>query len=491
MDGAFRFDVLATLEELAAQRPDWPANITQDRSVSFAELFERVKSWVVLLQDNGVSPGHRVALTLPDEMLHLEVSWAIAACGAASFCLASFRTQDQRARMAETAAVDFHLIADPIFGVKSAKNVIIREDLRPTTHGPVSGHAFDDSNAEFLLFSTSGTTAAPKIFARKVGQLGPAVRAARISFDEMYAQHQEQCILLRGGSVEYDNHRISRFNQVLSGGANSIMQPFTPVGISEFCDATGVTVLSIGGYWLQAWLSDPNATRLSDKVLLSVGGAPVPRDQRRAVLEQITETFHLNYATSELGVISTALPDDHLKAENCIGLPNPGYQVSLRDAQGHEVEQGQTGTAWVRTTSGLQDYISGETGANSDGWFCTGDVLSVLPDGCLEFHGRRDDMFLMNGINIFPAAIEKCLLALPYVDEAVAYGIPSPQHGHIPAASVVLTTDGTAATQAEILKHCRHDLGLQFPRRLDIRDSIPKNEQGKPLRRVLIDEVSL
>jgi acyl-coenzyme A synthetase/AMP-(fatty) acid ligase len=100
----------------------------------------------------------------------------------------------------------------------------------------------------------------------------------------------------------------------------------------------------------------------------------------------------------------------------------------------------------------------------------------------LHVHGRIDDMMIMNGINIFPTEIERVLEAHPAVEAAAAFPIASRVHGQIPIAAVELRA-GCTCTPAELLGHARDQLGLRAPRRVEILAALPRNAQGKVVRR--------
>jgi len=119
-----------------------------------------------------------------------------------------------------------------------------------------------------------------------------------------------------------------------------------------------------------------------------------------------------------------------------------------------------------------------------DGWFYPGDVGTLRGDGQLIVQGRRDDMIVLNGLNIFPAEIERVLERHPSVAEAAALPLPSTVHGQIPVAAVVLRA-GESVTAAELRRFCHQHLGLRTPRRVLVLDQLPKNSQGKTMKRDL------
>ena len=120
-----------------------------------------------------------------------------------------------------------------------------------------------------------------------------------------------------------------------------------------------------------------------------------------------------------------------------------------------------------------------------DGWFYPGDVGTLRRDGQLIVQGRRDDMIVLNGLNIFPAEIERVLEGHPAVVEAAALPLPSMVHGQIPVAAVVLRA-GEGVTGAELRRYCHQHLGLRTPRRVLVLAQLPKNSQGKTVRRDLV-----
>jgi len=106
-------------------------------------------------------------------------------------------------------------------------------------------------------------------------------------------------------------------------------------------------------------------------------------------------------------------------------------------------------------------------------------------DGQLILDGRTDDMIILNGLNIFPAEIERVLESHPDVDCVAALGLPSQVHGQIPVAAVILKA-WVSATAVELRGFVRASLGLRAPRRIIVLDSFPRNSQGKVLKRELL-----
>jgi long-chain acyl-CoA synthetase len=118
------------------------------------------------------------------------------------------------------------------------------------------------------------------------------------------------------------------------------------------------------------------------------------------------------------------------------------------------------------------------------GWFYPGDLVRQLPGGALSVLGRKDDMMILNGINIFPSEVERVLESFPGVRHAVCFPLGSPVHGEIPVAAVELTRPD-AATPDALASFARGQLGVRSPRKIVVMDELPRNAQGKIVKRDL------
>jgi acyl-CoA synthetase (AMP-forming)/AMP-acid ligase II len=208
---------------------------------------------------------------------------------------------------------------------------------------------------------------------------------------------------------------------------------------------------------------------------------------RKDIMGVLSDNLYVLYATSEIGIISCAMPDQHERFPEGVGFPAAGVTLEIVGSDGTPVAPGEIGQIRLRKDGTPRGYVT-EPGATSnfqEGWFYPRDLVSLRPGEPLIFHGRADDVMILNGINIFPSAIEDILESHPDVKEAVAYAIKSRVHGEIPAAAVVLKDTSARRDPAHLLDHCRQTLGIRAPRQIAVVDIIPRNSAGKPLRRAL------
>ncbi|UJF31354.1 class I adenylate-forming enzyme family protein [Paenibacillus hexagrammi] len=121
-----------------------------------------------------------------------------------------------------------------------------------------------------------------------------------------------------------------------------------------------------------------------------------------------------------------------------------------------------------------------------DGWLHTGDMVYQGGDGLLYIAGRKDDMIIRGGMNIYPVEIEDVLLRDPRIREAVVYGVPDTKFGHKLIITVVPQED-CLITPSDVLQLCREHLAsYQYPDDIQIVDAMERNATGKTLRKRVI-----
>ncbi len=192
------------------------------------------------------------------------------------------------------------------------------------------------------------------------------------------------------------------------------------------------------------------------------------------------------YGTTETGPVSIVLPLDRaMDKVGCAGWPQPEAQVALRDAQGQDVAQGQTGEVWLRAPNVMRGYWQADGAAGvglQDGWFGTGDLGQQDPDACMRIVGRSKDMIISGGENIYPAEIENLLATLAGVAECAVIGLPNERWGEVPVAVLVRSPDaaGQGLQEEAVMRHLQSQIArFKWPRRVVWLPSLPKSALGK------------
>src|SRR3954468_17138665 len=197
------------------------------------------------------------------------------------------------------------------------------------------------------------------------------------------------------------------------------------------------------------------------------------------------------YGLSETSPVVCINRPDLEEFSGTIGYPVPSTDVSIRSPDGRVLPPGEAGALCVRGPQVMAGYWnrSDETARamTPDGFFRTGDVAELLPDGQVKLVDRIKDVIIVSGFNVYPNEVEAVLASHPGVLEAAVIGVPDEHVGEAVAAYIV-PKDPNLTVQ-DIRAYCRENLiGYKIPRRVEFRDSLPKSNVGKVLRRALRDE---
>lgn len=193
------------------------------------------------------------------------------------------------------------------------------------------------------------------------------------------------------------------------------------------------------------------------------------------------------YGLTETSPVISCNPGGGNKV-NSIGLPLPLTEIVLLDHQNQPVAVGERGELCMRGPQLMQGYWQQpEETANvidAQGWFHTGDIAILDPDGYHRIVDRKKDMILVSGFNVYPNELDAVLSQHPGVLECAAIGVPDEVTGEAIKMFVVLKD--SSVTQRQLRDFCRQQLtGYKVPKYFEIRDSLPKSAVGKILRREL------
>jgi long-chain acyl-CoA synthetase len=174
-----------------------------------------------------------------------------------------------------------------------------------------------------------------------------------------------------------------------------------------------------------------------------------------------------------------------------IGLPIPSTEVSIQTDDGTLLPIGEVGEICVRGPQVMQGYWNHpeETAKtiNKDGWLRTGDMGRMDERGYVYVEDRKKDMILVSGFNVYPNEVEGVVAAHDGVLEAAVIGVPDARCGE--AVKLFAVKRDPDLTAKQLIDHCRKSLtAYKIPKHIEFRDSLPKTNVGKVLRRALRDE---
>ncbi|MEH3120134.1 MAG: AMP-binding protein [Methylorubrum populi] len=225
------------------------------------------------------------------------------------------------------------------------------------------------------------------------------------------------------------------------------------------------------------------------KVDFVVGGGMAVQSAVAARWKQVTGTAIIEgYGLSETSPVVCVNPHRLQEWSGTIGYPVPSTEVSIRAEDGTALPFGVPGELCVRGPQVMAGYWNrpDETArvTTEDGFFRTGDVAVMTPDGQVRIVDRMKDMILVSGFNVYPNEVEDVLATHPGVLECAVVGAPCPDSGEMVVAHVVLR-DPSVSPDA-LKAHARAGLtGYKVPRRIVLHKTLPKTNVGKVLRRAL------
>ena len=170
-----------------------------------------------------------------------------------------------------------------------------------------------------------------------------------------------------------------------------------------------------------------------------------------------------------------------------IGVAVPSTEIACFGDNGHPVEPGEPGEIGARGPQVMKGYWNRPDETEKvmrDGWFLTGDIGVMDPDGYVRIVDRKKDMVVVSGFNVYPNEVEDVIQTHPGVLECAVIGVPDAATGEAVKAFVVARDPGL--TEADIRAHCKeHMTGYKVPKRVEFRDDLPKSNVGKILRKDL------
>lgn len=219
------------------------------------------------------------------------------------------------------------------------------------------------------------------------------------------------------------------------------------------------------------------------------GGAPIPVEVIRKYQSEKGVGFVQGYAMTETQRLTSLDLADSISKAGSVGKEVFHIDLRIVDNDGRDVEPGEPGEILVRGPNVFPGYWKRpeETAkAMEGGWFHTSDMGRRDEDGFVYIIGRKQELIISSGENIYPAEVERVIQAVPQVKEAAAVAMPDPEkRGEVVAAFVTLK-DGQAITEQELINALQGQIAqFKIPKRIFFLNEFPRNASGKVLKKAL------
>jgi len=244
-----------------------------------------------------------------------------------------------------------------------------------------------------------------------------------------------------------------------------------------------------------AIINHPQARKynISSIRVCSSGSAPMPIEAQKRFEELTGAKISEGYGLTEASPVTHANPFMGKRKIGSIGLPRPDTDAKIVDLETGEKDRppGEEGELCIRGPQVMLGYWNRpeETEkALRNGWLYTGDIARMDEEGYFYIVGRKKDMIICSGYNVYPREVEEVLYQHPKIQEACIVGVPDPYRGETVKAFVVLK-EREPATAEEIIEFCRKNMAkYKIPTQVEFRQELPKSHVGKVLRKILREE---
>ena len=230
---------------------------------------------------------------------------------------------------------------------------------------------------------------------------------------------------------------------------------------------------------------------LSSLKFVASTGSPCAPEVKKAMIEWLGPVIYEAYASSETGYITAMSPQDAMRKVGSAGKALGSAKIRILDEAGRELPAGEIGTIYAHQPAYSDFTYHGNDAArhavDHDGLVSVGDMGYLDDEGFLFVCDRASDMVISGGVNIYPAEIEHVLITLPGVADCAVVGIPDDEFGESLAAQVV--AEAGAKLDAEAIRHALSEriAGYKVPRRIDIVETLPRDDNGKVQKRKIRD----
>ncbi len=501
------FNLAVILRESADASPDKPVALFAGGKMTYGELDELSDRLAAGLEASGLRPGEAVALQLPNIPQFLVAYFGILKAGGVVVPLnvmfkapeMAFHLGDSAARMlitwegvlGEAAKGAEHAGLAEIYAVGHAEGVDAVMPFERLLATPADGHRLarrDPADTAVIVY-TSGTTGRPKGAELTHMQLYMNADIPGRLFDV-----QPDDVVITVLPLVHVVGLSSIMNVVVRFGCTMSLVPrFDPAAVLTAIQRDRATIFEGVPTMFIGLLSHPDLDSYdvsSLRVAIS-GGASIPAP----VLDTFERRFGLvileGYGLSETASTTTFNRSIGERRVYSVGKAIWGTETQVWDDEGRKLPPGKdnVGEVVTRGLHVMKGYLhnpEATAAAFTGDWLHTGDLGYIDEDGFLFIVGRKKELIIRGGYNVYPSEIEDVLHANPAIAEAAVVGVPDERVGE-EVMAVVTLRPGMSITAPEVIAYCKDRMAAyKYPRRVEFRDELPKNSLGKILKDELV-----
>lgn len=492
--------------------PGKPAVVSEEQTITYRALNERVNRLASALIDAGLKKGERIGVLVHNSQQFIELYFAAAKTGSI-FCPYNNHQRETELRDVIDYSTPKFLFVDKDYGemIGALKDELVSVEKYVCLQAPTwpfmtdyetflsGGHIGEPgtkvSEDDVLsIFFTAGTTGRPKGAMRThrhlMSNAVAGVIELRVEYDESVLITFPMYHVACEDNIVRHTFMPNTFHLKKEGG-------FNPVEVLEYIARERITRCQLVPTMIHSILQIPDLAKfdLSSLRLILYAGSSMPVELLKQALQVFSCGFAQMYGQTESGPLTTLLkPEDHvldgsdkkLQRLASSGRPAVNYEIRIVDDREEDVPVGEVGEVIGRSEAMMKGYwqMPEETEKKlKNGWLHTGDLGRMDEDGYVYIVERKNDMIISGGVNIYPREIEEVLYKHPAVSEASVIGFPDEHWGEV-ARAVLVLKEGAHTTEAEIKEFCgQHLAGYKKPKMVDFWRELPKSPQGKILKK--------
>jgi acyl-CoA synthetase (AMP-forming)/AMP-acid ligase II len=365
---------------------------------------------------------------------------------------------------------------EPLIGEDFDKVVSSAEPLEPDIE------CLEDDDCTILY--TSGTTGKPK--GAVITHRTRVWCTANVMSD---GSIETDAVALQGGPLFHTGTTNISLLPHLAAGATIVLIPqLDPISIAEAIQKEKVTHICTVPTILHNMLENAIFERyeFSSLRIVYYGASTIPLKDLEKILSILpTVRFFQGYGQTESTQLTVLKPEYRLSKFGCTGRAHMLVDLRVVDEKDEDVLPGQTGEVITKGPHVMQGYLNlPEANRESfrNGWFHTTDVAQIDAEGFITIVGRKKDLIISGGENIYPREIELVLNSHPKILEAAVFGVPHPKWGESVCAAVILKK-GETPTEGDIVEYCKENLAsYKKPTKVFFCESFPRNTTGKIIK---------
>lgn len=483
-----------------------PAILSSSGVITHGELNELSDKLAAGLLALGLKHGDRVAVAMPNRAEYIIVAIACAKAGLVLVTLNyRFTAQESRNQIRDSGAAAV-IYAESIPAVRSIsadmpglksiclgvpqQGEITWESLMASGVGPLPDAPVAETDLLYLGY-TSGTTGRPK-----GAMVTHRNRVLAYHYWALEFGLTADDVMLHCAPFHHSAPFTFVLSQIYIGGQVIVLDHFDANACLDAIERAGVT----WAFWvpfmseriLDALREPDHGRNLSTFRMIISGAAPLPTRTKLGLLDCFKGcALHEFYGATEAGVITNLRPNHQSRKVRCVGQPVLDMEIAIRNEAGQDLPPGEIGDIWLRGPTLFSGYFKDpeKTATMFDRDWCTlGDIGWADEENFLYIIDRRKDVIKSGGVNVYPIEIEEVLLEEADIAEVAVVGVPDEVWGEAVHAVIVCRT-GAAQDGSRLVGLCRDKLaGYKVPKSLEFRAELPRNANGKILKRVLREE---